>query len=175
MHNSMMSSSGIDQDSHLAHDNSYSNEQWVDMSPYTHMTMPNYGGEYYMPPVSHGLPSEALGGHMPPPPVPQTMHHTTYTNQLPHPLIIPTQQVQWPSLRTNPSQTYSAPPVAIPQASVSQRPTPKLPTINTSQPRRTLTDDDRRNMCKFAEDNPHVKQTEIGLKFGVERRYGILV
>ena len=32
----------------------------------------------------------------------------------------------------------------------------------TSTPRRTLTDADRRKMCMFHEENPNVKQTEIG-------------
>lgn len=173
MHNTMIGSTGIDQDNHLAHDNSYSNEQWVDMNAYTHMAMTTYGGDYYMPPATHGLPSESLG--MAPPPVPHSMHnnhaHNSFASHLPH-LIIPTQQpsqVPWPSLRTNPSQSYSAPPVPIPPASVPMRQPPKLPTINTSQPRKTLTDEDRRNMCLFHEDNPHAKQTEIGQKFGVER------
>ncbi|KAI0480338.1 hypothetical protein GGR56DRAFT_267538 [Xylariaceae sp. FL0804] len=175
MHNTLLSSSGIDQDSHLAHDNSYSQEQWVDMSAYTHMPMPTYGTEYMahgLPPVSHGLPSESIGRHMGPPPVP-SMFQNNYASQIPHPLIIPSQQpapVQWPSLQTNPSHSYSAPPVAIPSASAPLRQPPRLPTLNTSQPRRTLTDEDRRNMCKFHEENPHVKQQEIGAKFGVERR-----
>ncbi|KAI1106314.1 hypothetical protein F4804DRAFT_52602 [Jackrogersella minutella] len=166
-------STGIDQDNHLAHDNSYSNEQWVDMNAYTHMAMTTYGGDYYIPPVTHGLPSESIG--MAPPPVPHPMHsqpHNNYASHLPHPLIIPTQQpsqVPWPSLRTNPSQSYSAPPVPIPPASAPMRQPPRLPTINTAQPRKTLTDEDRRNMCLFHEDNPHAKQTEIGQKFGVER------
>ncbi|OTA61944.1 hypothetical protein K449DRAFT_57723 [Hypoxylon sp. EC38] len=175
MHNSIIGSTGIDQDNHMAHDNSYSNEQWVDMNAYTHMAMTTtYGGEYYGTPVTHGLPSESIG--MAPPPVPHPIHsqpHNNFASHLPHPLIIPTQQpsqVPWPSLRTNPSHNYSAPPVPIPPASAPMRQPPKLPTINTSQPRKTLTDEDRRNMCLFHEDNPHAKQTEIGQKFGVERR-----
>ncbi|KAL7626279.1 hypothetical protein AAE478_003049 [Parahypoxylon ruwenzoriense] len=173
MHNTMIGSTGIDQDNHMAHDNSYSNDQWVDMNAYTNMSMTTYGGDYYIPPVTHGLPSESLG--MGPPPVPHPMHsqpHSSFASHLPHPLIIPTQQpsqVPWPSLRTNPSQSYSAAPVPIPPASAPMRQPPKLPTINTSQPRKTLTDEDRRNMCLFHEDNPHAKQTEIGQKFGVER------
>lgn len=174
MHNTLIGSTGIDQDNHLAHDNnSYPNEQWVDMNAYANMAMSTYGGDYYNPPVTHGLPSESIG--MAPPPIPHTMHnqpHNNFASHLPHPLIIPTQQpsqVPWPSLRTNPSHSYSAPPVPIPPASAPIRQQPKLPTINTSQPRKTLTDEDRRNMCLFHEDNPHAKQTEIGQKFGVER------
>ncbi|CAJ2509877.1 Uu.00g057770.m01.CDS01 [Anthostomella pinea] len=167
----MISSTGIDQENHMAHDDSYSNGQWVDMSHYTHMGMAGYPSDYFVPGPSHGLPSDSIGGHMGPPPVPQPLH-PNYGNQLPHPIIIPNQapaHVPWPSLRTNPSHNYSAPPVAIPPVSAPMRQQPRLPTINTSQPRRTLTDEDRRNMCKFHEENPHIKQTEIGLKFGVER------
>lgn len=46
--------------------------------------------------------------------------------------------------------------------------TMRHPTMPTA--RRTLTDDDRRRMCLYHQENPHVKQTEIGAMFGVERR-----
>ncbi|KAI0016697.1 hypothetical protein F4780DRAFT_667888 [Xylariomycetidae sp. FL0641] len=180
MNHPMMSSTGIDQDSHLAHDNSYPSNQWGEVNNFAHMTTmtSSYPDTYYMAHANHhGLPSESIGGHMAPPPVPhQHMHHhNIYPSQLPSPLIIPTQHapppVQWPSMHTNPPQhSYSTPPVAIPPASAPVRQHPRLPTINTSQPRRTLTDEDRRNMCKFHEENPTVKQAEIGIKFGVERR-----
>ncbi|KAK6331114.1 hypothetical protein TWF696_003184 [Orbilia brochopaga] len=39
----------------------------------------------------------------------------------------------------------------------------------TGSSRRTLTDADRRRMCLYHEQHPHVKQTEIGAMFGVER------
>ncbi|KAJ4395472.1 hypothetical protein N0V85_006541 [Neurospora sp. IMI 360204] len=46
----------------------------------------------------------------------------------------------------------------------------KLPAIQTtSQPRKTLTDEDRRRMCQYAMDHPTAKQTDIGAQFGVER------
>ncbi|KAI0128630.1 hypothetical protein BJ170DRAFT_594465 [Xylariales sp. AK1849] len=183
----MISSTGMDQDGQLTHDNSYSNDHWGEMNSYNQMAMSGYGGDYYMPPVSHGLPSESIGAnHMGPPPVPQQVQHQHhnqqqqhYTNHLPHPLVIPTHQttaasVIWPSLRTNPSQTYAAPPVPIPPQSAALPPPlkqqqPKLPSITTSTPRKTLTNEDRRRMCQYHEDHPNVKQTEIGLKFGVER------
>jgi hypothetical protein len=70
---------------------------------------------------------------------------------------------------TNPN-SYSAPPMAIPPA----MPVPTKPMRQSSgqqtTPRRTLTDDDRRRMCKYHEEHPQIKQTEIGLMFGVERR-----
>ncbi|KAL8928139.1 MAG: hypothetical protein Q9172_001049 [Xanthocarpia lactea] len=102
-----------------------------------------------------------------------------------YPLIVP----QWPSQLTNPSLS---PPSSQPLSSSSapaQTPRPILPLStpvdNTSTPlsappaptpiptpqsgRRTLTDQDRRRMCQYHEENPSVKQTEIGTLFGVER------
>lgn len=186
-----MSSAGMDQQNHSAHDTTYSSEPWgVDMNAYNPMAMTTYGGDYYIPAIAHGLPSESIGGHMPPPPVPhavqpqqhqQNQHHhhqqqqhpLPYTSQLPHALIIPTQQpsqVPWPSLRINTPQNYSAPPVMIPPNPAPIRQQPKVPSITTTTPRKTLTAQDRREMCKFHQENPHVKQTDIGLRFGVERR-----
>ncbi|KAI4089612.1 MAG: hypothetical protein LQ339_008518 [Xanthoria mediterranea] len=111
---------------------------------------------------------------------------TSQTSNPPlYPLIVP----QWPSQLTNPSLS---PPSSQPLSSSSapaQTPRPILPlstpvdTIPTplSAPaaptpipipqsgRRTLTDQDRRRMCQYHEENPSVKQTEIGTLFGVER------
>lgn len=75
--------------------------------------------------------------------------------------------------------TTAAPGTYIPSAPIAQPPPPSLPpaqvasaTITANQPvsshapnptpRRTLTDADRRRMCIFHEENPTVKQTEIG-------------
>ncbi|KAF2773102.1 hypothetical protein EJ03DRAFT_265857 [Teratosphaeria nubilosa] len=55
----------------------------------------------------------------------------------------------------------SAGPVQTPVSTLSSR--------STSAPRKTLTDQDRRRMCQYAEEHPHSKQTEIGAIFGVER------
>ncbi|KAL8652478.1 MAG: hypothetical protein Q9210_002658 [Variospora velana] len=95
-----------------------------------------------------------------------------------YPLVVP----QWPSQLTNPSIN---PPSSQPQPSsvaTSQTPRPIAPlttpldppptsqsTLPTPAPiptppsgRRTLTDQDRRRMCQYHEENPTVKQTEIG-------------
>ncbi|MCJ1307145.1 hypothetical protein MMC25_000791 [Agyrium rufum] len=52
-------------------------------------------------------------------------------------------------------------------------PLPLLPPVTAPvsmpAPRRTLTDQDRRRMCQYHQENPSVKQTEIGAMFGVER------
>ncbi|KAK0623432.1 hypothetical protein B0T14DRAFT_177114 [Immersiella caudata] len=168
MHNQIIGSTAMDQDSHLAQDNSYGHESWVDMNSYHHQTtMPDYGGGFgYMPPINtpHGLPSESLNRMPPPPPPqPQTTHAQLPMLMMPH--------ATWPSMLTNPNNygPHSAPPVAIPPVTAPLKPS-KLPAIQTSQPRKTLTDDDRRQMCQYAEDHPGVKQTDIGARFGVERR-----
>ena len=88
-----------------------------------------------------------------------------------HPLIT---MPQWPSQITNPSETTSPPPVV----QLQHRPilplsktVPTIPKLNTLSPkekptlsssRRTLTDSDRRKMCEYHNENPNVKQTEIG-------------
>jgi hypothetical protein len=165
MHNSIIGTTGMDQDTHLSQDTSY-NDSWVDMNSYTQNTMQDYGNFGYMPPVTHGLPSESLS-RMPPPPAPQPIQPQQQSHpQLPM-LIMPS-HATWPSMLTNPN-SYSAPPVPIPP--VSTAPTkPVRPAASQSTPRRTLTDNDRRRMCQYHEDNPTVKQTEIGAMFGVERR-----
>lgn len=83
----------------------------------------------------------------------------------------------WPSQITNPSDHVShpvalpvvrssgtaiqdvaaSPPLAPPPLPAPVRSTPVLSTA-----RRTLSDDDRRRMCKYHDENPSVKQTEIG-------------
>ncbi|ROV88253.1 hypothetical protein VSDG_09050 [Cytospora chrysosperma] len=140
--------------------------------------MPEYGGGFgYMPPMSHGLPSESLG-RMPPPATPPQQHlpQQQQHSQTPPPhhpqlpmLMVPSHPT-WPSMLTNPNSYNSSPPVAIQPASAPPLKTtrPAIPPIQ-SQPRKTLTDDDRRRMCQYHIDNPSMKQTEIGALFGVER------
>jgi len=87
------------------------------------------------------------------------------------PLIMP-QMPQWPSMLTSQS-TYQPP--LFPSAPVPITPASATPVsatstqTRTSTPRKTLTDTDRRRMCQYHEENPTVKQTEIGALFGVER------
>lgn len=82
---------------------------------------------------------------------------------------------QWPSQITNPSE--NSPPAVVPlhRPILPLSKTMPLPTISTSvasskshsssTSRRTLTDSDRRRMCEYHNDNPNVKQTEIGGMF----------
>ena len=88
-----------------------------------------------------------------------------------HPLIT---MPQWPSQITNPSESSSPPPVV----QLQHRPilplsktVPTIPKLTTLSPkekpalsssRKTLTDSDRRKMCEYHNENPNVKQTEIG-------------
>ncbi|WPG98455.1 Hypothetical protein R9X50_00124600 [Acrodontium crateriforme] len=91
-------------------------------------------------------------------------------------LIMP----QWPSMNRHqthqqPYQQVNVQPMQVPQQTQST-PTNTLPTPvsatstkSSMNPRKTLTDVDRRRMCKYAQENPECKQTEIGAIFGVER------
>lgn len=171
-----------------------SDTHWVDMSPYTqNAQISDYNANYTfgVGPMPHGLPSETItSSRMGPPPLPSTPHapqvsqvqqqqqHHHHQQSHPghpqlHPLITnPT----WPSMLTNPGAlrnptSYSAPPIAMPTP-LAMQPVrgSKTPTSNTPPaPRKTLTDDVRREICLFHRDNSGLKQTEIGAKFGVER------
>ncbi|KAI9884608.1 MAG: hypothetical protein M1823_003595 [Watsoniomyces obsoletus] len=138
-----------------------------------------YGGFNFMHSIhpAHGLTTEATGMTHGPLPL-QPMQSL-------RPLVMP----PWPSTLTAPS-SYMSP--ALPLPPLPPPPVPSMPSAtataatittpisaassrsthsghSTSSPRRTLTDTDRRKMCQYHEDNPTVKQTEIGALFGVER------
>jgi hypothetical protein len=136
-------------------------DQWVtNTSPFqSHHQSPvqEYGSFNFSP-----MPIEPLYGNvsMPPP------QHTRLTShhQL-QPLMVP----PWPSQLTN-HPTY--PTSAYPHNSVTTTPIttpvsapPTTGRHHSDRPRKTLTDADRRRMCKYAEENPSVKQTEIGGQF----------
>ena len=88
-----------------------------------------------------------------------------YTSQPLLPLAMPS---QWPSMLTTQSSYAAAPLTAAPLSSISTASNmhqPHATHVSTGPtPRRTLTDSDRRRMCLYHEENPHVKQTEIGGK-----------
>ncbi|PQE13133.1 centromere binding b protein [Rutstroemia sp. NJR-2017a BBW] len=162
-----MAQMGMDHEQHHnPQENGFSNDGWAELgnsynSPQHQSPTYEYGGQYgYM----SSLPMPAGNGYprMAPPPV----THATHQQQL-LPLIMPNHPT-WPSMLTNPA-SFQAPPVAIPPPATG-KPATKLPAIHaTPTPRKTLTDSDRRRMCQYHEDNPTVKQTEIGAMFGVER------
>ena len=105
------------------------------------------------------------------------MQSSFSTPQPLHPLIT---MPQWPSQITNPSETSNPPPVVhlqhrpILPFSKTVPTIPKLTTVSPkekptlSSSRRTLTDSDRRKMCEYHNENPNVKQTEIGGEFKME-------
>ncbi|KAL5115405.1 hypothetical protein ACEQ8H_006705 [Pleosporales sp. CAS-2024a] len=122
-----------------------------------HAALPDYGAfTAYAP-----LPMEPLYA--------AAMHPPRTTHAHLQPLIMP----QWPSMLTSQS-TYQ--PALFPSAPVPITPASATPVSATSThsrtsatPRKTLTDQDRRRMCQYHDENPTVKQTEIGAMFGVER------
>jgi hypothetical protein len=103
----------------------------------------------------------------------ETMYMTTTSMLPPQTRMTSLQQLQplmvppWPSQLTNTSP-YHTPVYTHTPSSATSIPTPVSapPTTGrqSDRPRKTLTDSDRRRMCKYAEDNPNVKQTEIGGK-----------
>src|ERR1700760_3398114 len=103
------------------------------------------------------------------------MYTTTATGMQPPPARATQQQLQplilppWPSLLTSQS-SYPTPVYQSSPASATtpiKTPVSAPPTGRPDRPRRTLTDNDRRKMCEYAEAHPKVKQTEIGAMFGV--------
>ncbi|KAI9824156.1 MAG: hypothetical protein M1819_000919 [Sarea resinae] len=173
-----MTPMGMEQEQQHGQDNDFGNGQWVEISAYNpqHQSPVNeYNGFGFMAP--HSMPME--------PTYSLNRMSQPSTHQQPHPLIMP----QWPSMLT--SQSSFPAPLAPIMPNSSQVPSPAsatgtgtpqtpapvpLPTsasIAATQsgptPRRTLTDADRRRMCLYHEENPTVKQTEIGAMFGVER------
>ncbi|KAI4188189.1 MAG: hypothetical protein L6R41_002315 [Letrouitia leprolyta] len=140
----------------------------------------------------HQSPLHEFNGFYMSPPPPQLGMEPIYSRPpvTSHPTLYPLTVPQWPSQLTNPSinpppsQPLSSPPppptqtprpiapltTSVDHMSMTQSalPTPKpIPTPPSG--RRTLTDQDRRRMCQYHEENPTVKQTEIGSLFGVER------
>jgi hypothetical protein len=161
----------IGKDQH--HDDEYTSYQWDGLEHYHSPQLPSGAHEYtagysYMQQtLQHAVPIEpAYSRHIAPLfTVPQA-HQPVY-------------QAQWPSMITNPPNNIAPPLPAGPalapvtayasnQARLPIVAQPPRPTAGTSS-RRTLTDQDRRRMCLYHEQNPSVKQTEIGAMFGVER------
>jgi hypothetical protein len=148
-------------------DDQYGNQQWNMEplndyhSPHTQSPAHEYNAfGFTMGPshgMSHGMPMEP-NYNRPMPPL--------YTTHQPQQSLI---AAQWPSMIINPSTSNPPPPMAAPPplAPVSSfAATHSLPPLTTPIPtpsaRRTLTDQDRRRMCQYHDENPTVKQTEIG-------------
>jgi hypothetical protein len=130
------------------------------MPPYNPYNNNNNNNNYSSPNVTPIEPAPVYGVARPPP-------YSSHQQLQPlHPLIVP----QWPSMLTSQS-SYSTPtlPTAsttTPSSTVSSSPQSlvRQTTTGGNTPRRTLTDDDRRRMCQYAENNPGIKQNDIGRK-----------
>lgn len=179
MHDTMIGTTGMDQEPHPAHDSSAygTSTGWVDVHAYSHSaTVSEMGGFGYMP---TGLPSDSLNRIAPSPATvhsqsqqsqpqstsPRPSHHQSHHSQLPM-LVMP--QHAWPSMLTNPV-SYSTAPVSAPAVAPAAR-SKRQRNSGASTPRRTLTDEDRRQMCMYYVENPNIRQADIGQLFGVERR-----
>jgi hypothetical protein len=158
-------------------------------NPHHSPPVPDYNAFHAYPP----LPLEPLYANAMHPPHPTHPTHPTPTPRTTHQQLQPLIMPQWPSMLTSQS-TYHPPlfpsaPVPITPASATPVSATSTHSRTSSTPRKTLTDTDRRRMCQYHEDNPTVKQTEIGgtirlvpaqthhvtdsspAMFGVERRY----
>ncbi|KAI7205534.1 hypothetical protein KC316_g213 [Hortaea werneckii] len=83
---------------------------------------------------------------------------------------------QWPSMLTSQAHTgfqptHRQPVQPIQPLSINQLHTPvsAISAGSAPIPRKTLTDNDRKRMCQYADDHPNAKQREIGALFGEER------
>ncbi|CAD0113806.1 unnamed protein product, partial [Aureobasidium uvarum] len=83
-------------------------------------------------------------------------HQQLQPLMMPWPSMIGSQQTFYPHLLPQTQVGTTSPPTVTPvSAGSSTRSGPSV--------RKTLSDDDRRRMCKYAEENPTAKQTEIGI------------
>lgn len=157
-----------------SHGSTYSSDSWMGLGNYA-QTGQTHGNQAHNDYQSYDYQTSAPMSMEPsytmtrPPPYATPQH-----NQMPPPLVMPQHNV-WPSMlaASTPYQQPILPAVPIQTplsaSSVGSDLTPTSAKTTTS--RRKLTDDERRLMCLEAENNPTMKQTQIGAKFNVERRY----
>lgn len=129
-------------------------------NPHHHSPVQAYNGFNGYVPLSM---EPIYGTNMHPP------HPSHPTPRATHPHLQPLIMPQWPSMLTSQS-TYQPPlfpsaPGPITPASATPVSTTSTHSRTSSTPRKTLTDSDRRRMCLYHEENPTVKQTEIGGKY----------
>ncbi|KAJ5915062.1 DNA binding HTH domain Psq-type [Penicillium verhagenii] len=154
---SMENSPVMETESH-APEGEFSHSPWVDLgtftSPQHSPPMPEFNGFEYGP--SPIMSVDGYGMNLPPP----------YTSM---PLPMPAHA--WPSMLTHHSPFHDGvPPPPAPISISPSAPTPiRKSSTGGATPRRTLTDDDRRQMCLYHEEHKTAKQTDIGALFGVER------
>ena len=149
-----MSQMNVEHEQTHGQENSYEGSQWVELGGFNpsppQPPEQDYNRFNYIQQAS-GASSNAQFNQMNPP--------APSSHQQLRPLVVP----PWPSMLTSqstfaPTSLPTAPaPAAMPTSTTTQSTT-------QSSPRRTLTDADRRRMCVYHEENPTVKQTEIGGK-----------
>lgn len=145
----------------------YSHNQWMGVhypnsSQPSTTQMPDYHHGYdYAPPAMPMEPSYSM-----PRPAP---HFAGGSHPLPPPPLIMPHTALWPSMLTGNQSSYPPPlmpaaPIQTPvSATNSHTPVDITPTsAKSTTSRRKLTDEERRQMCVEAEQNPGMKQTQIG-------------
>lgn len=145
----------METEAHHAPESEYPHSPWVEISAFTSPQhsppMPEYSGFDYGPSPLMTV-DNSYGMSIPPPyasiPMPMPSH-------------------AWPSMLTTHNHfPESGLPVSMPTSVSPSAPMPPVRKTSTggSTPRRTLTDDDRRQMCIYHEENKTAKQTDIGGK-----------
>jgi transposase-like protein len=187
---------GVVQDSTMAHSNHYNNDGWANMgtysqSPYTQSPINEYDYNRFfmpqgmqpeqmnrisMPPAQPQLLSQTQHQHQHhqmiqpgPPPPPQPAHTSGPASHQTLPML--NTNTTWPSQLTNPSPgSFSAPPLSVtPLSSATPTEAPPRPPAQPEKARKTLSNEQKRAMCQYHQDHPHARQADIGQKFGVER------
>jgi hypothetical protein len=144
----------METDSHHGPDSEFAHSPWVEIgafaSPQHSPPMPEYSGFDYGPSPLMAV-DTSYGMSIPPP----------YTSM---PLPMPSHS--WPSMLTTHNPFSAGMPVSTPTSVSPSAPMPPVRKTSTggSTPRRTLTDDDRRQMCLYHEEHKTAKQTDIGGK-----------
>lgn len=152
-----MESPTMETENHHGTDGEFAHSPWVELgafnSPQHSPPMPEYSGFDYDPSSLMAV-DTSYGMSIPPP----------YASM---PLPIPSHS--WPSMLTTQSPFHESgiPPAhtqnsASTSSSSARPPAIRKTSTGGSTPRRTLTDEDRRQMCLYHEENKTAKQTDIG-------------
>lgn len=144
----------METETHHVAENDFPPSPWVELgaftSPQHSPPMPEYSGFDYGPSPLMAV-DASYGMSIPPP----------YASM---PLPMPSNS--WPSMLTTQSPFHETglPPAHIPTAMSHSASTPPIRKTSTggATPRRTLTDEDRRQMCLYHEEHKTAKQTDIG-------------
>ena len=143
----------METEAHHAPDSDFAHSPWVELgaftSPQHSPPIPEFSGFDYSPTSMMGV-DASYGMSLPPP----------YASM---PLPMPSHS--WPSMLTTTSTFHEngIPPAPMPTSVSPSAPAPPARKSSTGGlPRRTLTDEDRRQMCLYHEENKTAKQTDIG-------------